>query len=286
MTNNKLKCIVCNKEFHMIDGMFLGDLDSRIRGHIRHDYPHATAHSFICNNDLLNYRINSINRFINNNLKHNQKLNNKLTKKINSDDYKITDVNDILENHLSLGDRVADNVARFGGSWTFIFLFSGLMIVWMTVNGLQLFGIHFDPYPFVLLNLFLSTVAALQAPLIMMSQNRASDRDRMNAENDYHVNQRSEEEIRMLHSKIDHLLQTELPNLLETQKMQFQMLAELQNKLTIMDPNDTKVATSSSIAKDLKADITKTSTTNSTDDKTNKTSPTTKTKLSIIDKKS
>lgn len=245
LNNNKVTCLVCGKEFHLIDGMFLADLDSRIRGHIRHDHPRATPHAFICNDDLLQYRLNSIDRFIKNDLKHNQKLNNKLTKKINNKDYKITDVNYVLKNQLSLGDRVADTVARFGGSWTFIFIFSGIMIAWMLVNGLQLFGIHFDPYPFVLLNLFLSTVAALQAPLIMMSQNRASDRDRMNSENDYHVNQRSEEEIRMLHAKMDHLIQTEWPNLLETQKMQFQMLAELQAKLAVMDPNDTKVSTTS-----------------------------------------
>lgn len=238
------KCIVCGKTFNIIDGMFLRNLDSRISGHIKHDHPKAMSNSFICSKDLLQYRLNNINHFIDNDLKNIKKINKKLTKKINNDNYKITDVNDILKNQLSFGDRIADEVAHFGGSWTFIILFCLFLAAWMFVNVTHIFGIDFDPYPFILLNLFLSCLAAIQAPIIMMSQNRASEHDRMNSENDYHVNQRSEEEIRMLHAKIDHLIQSEWPNLLETQKMQFQMLSELQKKLDIIDPDNVKLSIS------------------------------------------
>ncbi|MFB9991312.1 DUF1003 domain-containing protein [Deinococcus oregonensis] len=108
---------------------------------------------------------------------------------------------------LPFGDRMADWVADFGGSWAFIGLFIGLLIVWVAVNGLQVFGRHFDPYPFILLNLVLSSVAALQAPVILMSQNRQEKRDHLRAEHDYEINLKGESEVRTLQDKLDHLSQ-------------------------------------------------------------------------------
>ena len=107
---------------------------------------------------------------------------------------------------LTLGQRVADKVADFGGSWTFIISFAGFLMVWISVNIWWLAQRAFDPYPFILLNLILSSVAALQAPVIMMSQNRQNEKDRARAKKDYMVNLKSELEIRMLHEKIDHLI--------------------------------------------------------------------------------
>lgn len=101
----------------------------------------------------------------------------------------------------------------------------------MTVNGLELFGIHFDPYPYILLNLALSCIAAIQAPFIMMSQNRSADHDRLSAENDYHVNIKSEHELRILHAKLDHLNQDQLPHNLEVQRLQLQILGEVHAEL-------------------------------------------------------
>ena len=106
---------------------------------------------------------------------------------------------------LGFGDRMADAVARIGGSWAFIGLFVALMVVWMTINSLMLFGLHFDPYPFILLNLSLSTLAALQAPIIMMSQNRKAKKDRISNRHDYEVNLRTTVEILRLHRKVDRL---------------------------------------------------------------------------------
>ncbi len=122
-------------------------------------------------------------------------------------------------------------MARFGGSWTFIISFIVFMAVWMLINIIQPFGIAFDKYPFILLNLALSTIAAIQAPLIMMSQNRASDYDRLQAKNDYNVNKVSEEEIRFLHKKLDHLVQQDQSDLLEIQKLQTEMLASVTNQV-------------------------------------------------------
>ena len=106
----------------------------------------------------------------------------------------------------TLGQRVADRVASFGGSWTFIFLFSSIILVWMLLNLGLLWIRPFDPYPFILLNLVLSSLAAVQAPIIMMSQNRQADYDRQQAERDYQVNLKGEIEIRLLHAKMDAVL--------------------------------------------------------------------------------
>ncbi|HEX9828831.1 MAG TPA: DUF1003 domain-containing protein [Bacteroidota bacterium] len=124
-------------------------------------------------------------------------------------------VNEEIEDRLSFGDRVADKVAEFGGSWLFIFSFLTLMGIWMALNTWQLIAKPFDEYPFILLNLMLSTIAALQGPVIMMSQNRAQKKDRLRADLDYQVNLKSELMIQQLHAKIDELRTTELLQLQE-----------------------------------------------------------------------
>ena len=127
-----------------------------------------------------------------------------------------------FEGKMTFGQRVADRVAQFGGSWTFIGLFLFMMAVWMTVNALE----HkpFDPYPFILLNLLLSCLAALQAPVIMMSQNRQSVRDRLMATHDYEVNLRAEMEIQTLHARFDDLRQRDWAELVVMQQRQIELL--------------------------------------------------------------
>lgn len=111
------------------------------------------------------------------------------------------------EERMTLGQRVADKVASFGGSWTFIFIFGAIMLVWVFLNTAALFSRHFDPYPFILLNLFLSMIAAIQAPVIMMSQNRQSAKDRLKADADYEVNFKAELEVAQLHRKLDNIFE-------------------------------------------------------------------------------
>lgn len=116
--------------------------------------------------------------------------------------------NEVIEERLTLGDRIADNVARFGGSWFFINFFVGVMVIWMGLNAWQWFSFPtFDPPPFIGLNLLLSMLAALQAPVIMMSQNRQDAKDRVRAEIDYEVNVRAELEVMQLHQKVDRLME-------------------------------------------------------------------------------
>ncbi len=140
------------------------------------------------------------------------------------------DVDDGSKNS-SFGDRIADKVANFGGSWTFIISFCIVLVVWIGANALLFHNKGFDPYPFILLNLLLSCIAALQAPVIMMSQNRQEGKDRLRAKKDYMVNLKSELEIRMLHEKIDHLIMRQQEDLITMQREQIEQLAALVSKL-------------------------------------------------------
>jgi len=132
-----------------------------------------------------------------------------------------------IETTMTLGERVADRVAQFGGSWRFIGLFGGILVVWMVINAWVLATHPFDPYPFILLNLVLSTLAALQAPVIMMSQNRQAHKDRMHAQQDYEVNLMAEIEIRDLHDKLDSLRFKQWHELWHIQKRQIELLEHL-----------------------------------------------------------
>lgn len=127
----------------------------------------------------------------------------------------------------TLGQRVADKVATFGGSWTFIISFMTFLLLWIALNAFILLNKGFDPYPFILLNLILSCLAALQAPVIMMSQNRQEEKDRERAKKDYMINLKSEVEIRLLHDKIDHLIIHQQQELLEMQKIQLDTMKDL-----------------------------------------------------------
>jgi uncharacterized membrane protein len=141
------------------------------------------------------------------------------------------EASDVKEERLTLSQRWADRMASFGGSWKFIISFGFFILIWILINIYSLHRAGFDPYPFILLNLILSCIAALQAPVIMMSQNRLEEKDRERARNDYMVNLKSELEIRMLHEKIDHVIITQQENLLEMQQLQTDMLQEMTQKM-------------------------------------------------------
>ncbi len=132
----------------------------------------------------------------------------------------------------TFGNRLSDNVAAFGGSWKFIIAFFAFMFLWIGSNLLMMKK-SFDPYPFILLNLLLSCIAAIQAPIIMMSQNRKEDKDRQRSQNDYLINLKSEIEIRNLHQKIDLLIAEQMKNLFDVQKAQVEMMEDIAEKLEL-----------------------------------------------------
>lgn len=138
------------------------------------------------------------------------------------------DINETFDDGLTFGQRMADKVAEFGGSWTFIVAFCLFLAAWILMNlGLGFAHDAFDPYPFIFLNLLLSTVAAIQAPVIMMSQNRQAAKDRLDASHDYEVNLKAEIEIMALHDKLDQLRTQEMETMLKKQQEQIDLLAKL-----------------------------------------------------------
>ncbi len=151
----------------------------------------------------------------------------------------IVDKNLIIDNLLhppkevlTEGQKISDKVARFGGSWAFIISFFIILILWITFNAVAPDRDDFDPYPFILMNLILSCIAALQAPIIMMSQNRQEEKDRQRSENDYLINLKAELEIRALHQKIDLLLEEQIKVLFESQAKQIEILKRIEENLT------------------------------------------------------
>ncbi|MCC6287360.1 MAG: DUF1003 domain-containing protein [Chitinophagaceae bacterium] len=154
----------------------------------------------------------------------------------------ISDEASEIKNPITRGQLWADRIASFGGSWKFIGIFGIFLLGWMILNAYMLHNSSFDPYPFILLNLILSCLAAIQAPVIMMSQNRQEEKDRDRAKNDYMINLKSEIEIRMLHEKIDHLIVHQQEGLLEIQQIQVDMIRELMDRLNTLQ-NDNKKST-------------------------------------------
>jgi len=140
---------------------------------------------------------------------------------------------------MTFGQRLADKVAAFGGSWTFISIFAVILVVWVLLNSYILIRYNstaFDPYPYILLNLFLSMLAAIQAPIILMSQNRQAYKDRLSAEHDYEVNLKAELEIMTLHEKIDALREHQWSELISIQEQQLKLLGQLTEKMKPSDP--------------------------------------------------
>lgn len=132
---------------------------------------------------------------------------------------------------LTQGQKISDRVALFGGSWTFIISFFVILFIWILFNTMALNKYEFDPYPFILMNLILSCIAALQAPIIMMSQNRKEEKDRKRSENDYLINLKAELEVRGLHQKIDLLLEEQIKMLFDSQAKQLKILKSIEEKL-------------------------------------------------------
>ena len=161
-----------------------------------------------------------------------QKLNEIVIKAVETEKLVSDKLYEFEERNPSWQSRIADHVASFGGSWRFIILFVFLMVVWMGAN-VYLLRKPFDPYPFILLNLLLSTIAALQAPVIMMSQNRKEEKDRLRAVNDYMVNLKAEIEIRNLHQKIDLLIAEQMKTLFDLQQAQIEIMEEIKENTKI-----------------------------------------------------
>ena len=207
--------------------MVRGGILDLVKSHV----PDWDETGYICFTCLNNYRTEYVQKLMERDLGELDELEREVVKSLKDNELLSENINEQYEQSRTFGDRVADKVAEFGGSWTFIGWFALFFAVWIGINVAALFWQPFDPYPFILLNLILSLLAAVQAPIIMMSQNRQEDRDRMRAENDYQVNLKSEVEIRIIGEKLDQLLHHEMRRFMEIQQIQLDMLNEMHTKL-------------------------------------------------------
>jgi len=185
---------------------------------------------FICLDDLGQFRKDYVREVLQDEIGELSALDQEVIESLHEHEILSSDIERQFEKKLTFGERLSDRIAEFGGSWKFLISFGAVIFVWIAANVVLLATRAFDPYPFILLNLILSCLAAVQAPVIMMSQNRAEARDRLRAENDYKINLKAELEIRHLHEKIDHLLRKQYNRLFEIQQIQIELLEEISQK--------------------------------------------------------
>jgi uncharacterized membrane protein len=220
-------CAVCGRGFPASEIIPADLVREPVAALIQADHPGWGTGSSICSADLNRYRARYIEQVLADERGEMGQVEQQVLQSLRKMETVARNVNTEFDTRLTLGERIADRVAVFGGSWKFIIIFLAIIAVWMAVNALLLVRRPFDPYPFILLNLVLSCLAALQAPVIMMSQNRQETKDRLRSEHDYAVNLKAELEIRSLHEKLDHLMFRQWHRLLEIQEIQLDLMQEL-----------------------------------------------------------
>jgi uncharacterized membrane protein len=222
-----LICQVCKKPKSPNSGMIADLIRPSLLEFIKKKLPDLESKAFICFDDLGEFRKDYIKEVLEDEIGELSALDQEVIASLEQHEILSSDIEKQFEKKLTFGERLSDRIAEFGGSWKFLITFGVVIIVWIGANVALLATRAFDPYPFILLNLILSCLAAVQAPVIMMSQNRAEARDRLRAENDYKVNLKAELEIRHLHEKIDHLLRRQYNRLFEIQQIQIELLEEI-----------------------------------------------------------
>lgn len=227
----KVTCHLTKKVVNESDAHRGDNLRSSLFSLIKNDYHDFAEDSYICNNELNKYRNKQLTRLISEENRELNSLEKEVVEAISSSKILSENIEDDLEEKLTFGQRVADHIATFGGSWPFIISFFGFLLTWIAINVWFLSHKAFDPYPFILLNLILSCLAAIQAPIIMMSQNRQEHKDRIRSEHDYKINLKAELEIKLLHEKVDHLLIHQNKRLMEIQQIQADYLEDILKQL-------------------------------------------------------
>lgn len=198
---------------------------------IRIKHPDFGKEDHISNDELNEWRRLYLTALIQQEKGETDRIDNDVMYAIKNNSLLSENIDELIEEDLSFGQKMADHIAQFGGSWTFIIAFFSFILIWIAVNIWVISSKPFDPYPFILLNLILSCLAAIQAPIIMMSQNRQEQKDRRRGEQDYKVNLKAELEIKLLSEKIDHLLMQQNKKLLEIQEIQTDYLEDLRKEL-------------------------------------------------------
>jgi len=225
------KSDISNKEFPTAQRVSGMSIRHSLLNFIQKENPNFTSANYLSLSELTNFRKNYIAHFLTEEIGELNELDKTVLTSLTERTTLTDKVDEDEKQVLTLGQRIADKVATFGGSWTFIISFGIFIVIWISFNIYWLANRGFDPYPFILLNLILSCLAALQAPVIMMSQNRQEEKDRDRSKKDYMINLKSELEIRMLHEKIDHMIMHQQQELLELQKVQIEMMNDILNRV-------------------------------------------------------
>lgn len=223
-------CPVCNLSKPVIDGrpaeLVLGPVGELIKK----QHPDWGPEHTICTSCLRKFRMEYVEDTLEAQRGELTRVEDAVMDSLKEQEILSRNINPEFDRKLSFGQRLADRVADFGGSWRFIIIFLATLLIWIAINSMFLLRRPFDPYPYILLNLVLSCIAAIQAPVIMMSQNRQEDKDRLRADHDYQVNLKAEIEIRQLHIKLDQLINHSWERLLEIQKIQIDLMEDMADK--------------------------------------------------------
>jgi uncharacterized membrane protein len=226
----KFTCQICKKPKSPHNGQIGENVRPSLAEFIKSQRADWNPGEFICFEDLGAFRKEYVRQTLQEEIGELSALDQEVIESLREHEVLTENIEKQFERKLTFGEHLSDKIASFGGSWRFIILFGTVLLGWIALNAALLANRGFDPYPFILLNLILSCLAAIQAPIIMMSQNRAEARDRLRGENDYKVNLKAELEIRHLHEKMDHLLRRQYNRLFEIQQIQIELLEELSHR--------------------------------------------------------
>ncbi|MEI2735743.1 MAG: DUF1003 domain-containing protein [Rhodoblastus sp.] len=232
----KLPSALTGRKYRKRDLVNIDQLRPSLADRIRRDYPDLPPQAKISVGELARYRMLYVEELLQ--LEHGEftELDRQVAESISKQDTIAENTEEEYEEHRTFGERLSDHLASFGGSWSFLISFGLVLLVWMAFNVWRGEKEAFDPYPFILLNLVLSCLAAIQAPIIMMSQKRQEEKDRQRSFNDYRVNLKAELEIRHLHEKIDYLISRQWQRLSEIQQVQIEMLHEGGRRRKVKSP--------------------------------------------------
>ena len=226
---DKVVCQICNKKKTLREVMPAEMVRDSVAATIRKKFPKWAFKGYICYPDLNKYRIEHVQDVLETERGELSHLDQDVVKSLKKHDVLTKNVNAEFDKKLTIGNKMSDALSSFAGSWTFIIIFGTVLVLWIIVNAIIIWK-PFDPYPFILLNLLLSCVAAFQAPVILMSQNRQTQKDSLRSEHDYKTDLKAELEIRHINSKIDQLMSHQWQRLLEIQRIQMELMEDHMNK--------------------------------------------------------
>lgn len=229
--NSSIKtCAICGKSFpakQLVSGEIIR---KELAEEIAKTFPTWTSSMSICKADLSVVRGKYVHSLLESERGELSSLETEVIRSLRENDILSSNVDVEIDQNWTFGERLADKIADFGGSWSFLITFAIFLVIWILINSIALLWRPLDPYPFIFLNLILSCLAAIQAPIIMMSQNRQEAKDRIRSEHDYQINLKAELEIRHLHEKMDHLLSHQWERLVQIQELQLELLADINSK--------------------------------------------------------